>query len=207
MALVGVLTIIVATALIGSLITFSAPEEAYACSNDQFLGSMCWFGGNFAIRNFAFCDGQLLTISSNTALFSILGTTYGGDGRTNFALPDVRGRSLVHAGIGSGPGLDTNRLGQKGGSETTTLSVNNLPSHLHSVDIPATNTLGNDNTPNTDKILSKTWPRMFSDQAQNTNLKSFNTGSTGSGTAFDNRSPYLGAHCEIALAGLFPSRN
>ena len=151
------------------------------------------------------CDGQLLLINGNQALFSILGTTYGGDGRTNFALPDVRSRSLVHAG--TGPGLDTIRMGEKGGSVTTTLSVNNLPSHSHSVSIPATNTLGNDNTPNTDKILSKTWPRMFSDQAQSTNLKSFNTGSTGNGASFDNRSPYLGAHCEIALTGLFPSRN
>ncbi len=205
MALVGVLTIIVATALIGSLITFLAPEEAYACASDPFLGSICWFAGNFAIKNYAMCNGQLLAISSNTALFSILGTTYGGDGRTTFGLPDVRGRSLVHEG--TGPGLDTIRLGQKGGSETTTLTVNNLPSHSHSVDIPATNTLGNANTPNTDKILSKTWPRMFSDQAQNTNLKSFDTGNTGSGILFDNRSPYLGLNCEIALAGLFPPRN
>ncbi len=205
MALVGVFTIIVATALIGSLITFSAPEEAYACSSDQFLGSICWFGGNFAIRGFALCDGQLLSISSNTALFSILGTTYGGDGRTTFGLPDVRGRSLVHEG--TGPGLTPIRLGEKGGSETRTLTVNNLPSHLHSVEIPATSTLGNDNTPSTVKILSKTWPRMYSDQTQNTNLKPFDTESTGNGASFNIRSPYLGANCEIALTGLFPSRN
>jgi len=92
-------------------------EEAF--SADPFLGEVILFAGNFAPRGWAFCEGQLLPISQNTALFSILGTTYGGDGRTTFALPDLRGRVVMHPK--QGPGLSSYRLGQKGGSETATL--------------------------------------------------------------------------------------
>lgn len=90
-----------------------------------FLGEIVMFGGNFAPRSWAFCSGQLLPIAQNTALFSILGTTYGGDGRTTFALPDLRGRVPVHAG--QGPGLSNYNLGQRGGSESVTLQANNIP--------------------------------------------------------------------------------
>ena len=93
---------------------------------EPFIGQVIAFGGNFAPRGWAFCDGQLLAISQNTALFSILGTIYGGDGRTTFALPDLRGRATVHPG--NGPGLSSRRLGEKGGSETNTLTTNQLPS-------------------------------------------------------------------------------
>ena len=101
-------------------------------SSEPFIGEIRMFAGNFAPRGWAFCDGQLLPISQNTALFSILGTTYGGDGRTTFGLPDLRGRVPVHAG--RGPGLSDIRLGQKGGAETSTLTVANMPNHNH--DIP-----------------------------------------------------------------------
>ncbi len=87
------------------------------------------FGGTFAPRAWAFCDGQLLAINQNTALFSILGTTYGGDGRTTFALPDLRGRVAMHPG--NGPGLSSRRLGQKGGEEHVTLNSGQLPPHNH----------------------------------------------------------------------------
>lgn len=100
------------------------------CGNPT-LGFIYMFGGNFAPRSFALCDGQLLPISQNTALFSLLGTTYGGDGRTTFALPDMRGRSPMHAG--SGPGLSSRPLGSKFGSETNTLNANQLPSHTHTI--------------------------------------------------------------------------
>ena len=95
-------------------------SERDVVMQEGYIGEIRLFGGNFAPRGWALCEGQLLAISSNQALFSILGTTYGGDGRTTFALPDLRGRSAIQQG--SGPGLTTIRLGEKGGTETTTLS-------------------------------------------------------------------------------------
>ena len=104
-------------------------RDAEVQMSDPFIGMVELFAGNFAPRGFAFCEGQLLSISDNTALFSILGTTYGGDGRTTFALPDLRGRVPVHPG--SGPGLATIRLGEKSGTETETLTTGELPTHSH----------------------------------------------------------------------------
>ncbi|MEX1309383.1 MAG: tail fiber protein, partial [Candidatus Sulfomarinibacteraceae bacterium] len=95
-----------------------------------FIGQIQLFGFNFPPRGWAFCEGQLLAISSNTALFSLLGTTFGGDGRTTFGLPDLRGRSAV--GVGNGPGLSSVSWGQRSGAENVTLNVNTLPSHTHS---------------------------------------------------------------------------
>ncbi|WP_375579649.1 tail fiber protein [Marivirga tractuosa] len=98
---------------------------------DPFLAEVMIFAGNFAPRGWAFCNGQLLPISSYSAVFSLVGTTYGGDGRTTFALPDLRGRAPIH--FGSGPGLSSKTLGQKGGQETTTLTTNQMPSHTHNI--------------------------------------------------------------------------
>ncbi len=95
--------------------------------SDPFVGEIRMFAGNFAPRNFAFCDGQLVAISQNNALFSLFGTIYGGDGRTTFGLPDLRGRVPLH--MGTGPGLSPRPIGQKGGSETVALSAANLPAH------------------------------------------------------------------------------
>lgn len=103
---------------------------------EPFLGEIYLFGGNFAPRGYAFCDGQLLSINQNPALFAILGTTYGGDGRTTFALPDLRGR--VPIGPGTGPGLTTVQLGEKFGVEAVSLGVAQLPGHVHDVPEPAT---------------------------------------------------------------------
>lgn len=96
---------------------------------EPFLGQITMFAGNFAPRSWAFCNGQLLSIAQNQALFSILGTTYGGDGRTTFALPDLRGRAAMHAG--TGPGLSTRKLGQRFGTETNTMTINTMPQHNH----------------------------------------------------------------------------
>ena len=115
-----------------------APTE----DSEPFIGEIMMFGGNFPPRNWAFCDGQLLPIAQNTALFSLLGTTYGGDGRTTFALPDLRGR--VPVGVGSGPGLTPVSWGQRSGTETNTVTVNQLASHSHNLPAPA-----NGPTPNT----------------------------------------------------------
>ena len=97
--------------------------------SEPFVGEIRMFAGNFAPRGWAFCDGQLLAVSQNDALFSLLGTIYGGDGRTTFGLPDMRGRIPIHAG--HGPGLSERRLGAKGGAEQVTLTVNQMPSHGH----------------------------------------------------------------------------
>ena len=101
-----------------------------AQAQEPFIGQITFFGGNFAPRDWAQCDGQLLPISSNTALFSLQGTTYGGDGRTTFGLPDMRGRSPVH--FGNGPGLPAVFLGAKAGAVGFTLGIANMPSHSHS---------------------------------------------------------------------------
>ncbi|KRS10186.1 hypothetical protein XM53_22310, partial [Roseovarius atlanticus] len=103
---------------------------------DPFIGQIVLFGGNFAPRNWAFCDGQLVAISQNSALFSILGTTYGGDGRTTFGLPDLRGR--VPIGPRQGPGLTFYREGQKGGAEDVTLTQAEMPSHSHATNVQTT---------------------------------------------------------------------
>lgn len=121
--------IMVAFAAIVSILPVTA-QQAHA--QQAMIGEIKFFGGNFAPRDWAFCDGQLLAISQNTALFSVLGTTYGGDGRSTFALPDMRGRSPVHAG--RGPGLNPVALGQRGGRENITLALNELPQHAHSID-------------------------------------------------------------------------
>ena len=100
---------------------------------EPFIGEIAWVGFNFAPRGWAKCDGQLLPIAQNQLFFSLLGTTYGGDGRTTFALPDARGRSFNHDGTGTGPGLNPRILGQKIGSENKVLTVSELPSHKHNL--------------------------------------------------------------------------
>lgn len=104
------------------------------------LAEIRGFGGNFAPRNWAFCNGQLLAISQNQALFSLLGTTYGGDGRTSFALPDLRGRAPIHAG--TGPGLSTRKIGQRFGTQTNTMTINTMPQHNHTASLSAVTGVG-----------------------------------------------------------------
>src|SRR6476469_8745709 len=113
---------------------------------EPFLGSIIIFGGNFAPKGWAMCNGQILAINQNTALFSLLGTTYGGNGTTTFALPDLRGR--VPVGMGQGPGLSPMTEGQVGGTETVTLTVNQLPNHNHPHAAPATNDAATSSRPN-----------------------------------------------------------
>lgn len=159
---------------------------------EEYIGIIKMFAGNFAPRQWAFCNGQLLAIAQNQALFSILGTTYGGDGRTSFALPDLRGRTAIHAG--HGPGLQTTRvIGQKTGIETTVLTTSNLPSHNHSgivnritasaeatISIPAVAESGNASEPGSGVVFalgedatSGNEINSFSSSPSDTNLKPF----------------------------------
>jgi len=176
--------------------------------SDAMLGEIRMFAGTFAPRGWALCDGQLLPISQNSALFSILGTTYGGDGRTTFALPDLRGRAPIHAG--SGPGLITKRLGQKGGEENVTLNILQIHSHNHS----ATLTLNADSTVATSDKPENMFPArnaaatpQYGDTA-NTTLAagSVSVANTGGNQAHNNMQPYTTIHFIIATQGFFPSR-
>lgn len=183
---------------------------------DPFLGQIVMFGGNFAPRGWALCEGQLLAISQNTALFSILGTTYGGDGRTTFALPDLRGRSPISAG--RGPGLNDIRLGERGGAEMKTLNVTELPNHTHTNSLKVSSANASQSDPTPGSSIAKpgaTKGRTFEatdgfnaatpDVTLNGN--SVTTGNTGGNQPFNIRNPYLGVNYIIALQGVFPSRN
>jgi microcystin-dependent protein len=170
---------------------------------DPFLGQIVMFGGNFAPRAWAFCDGTLLPINSYSALFSILGTTYGGDGRTTFALPDLRGRVAMHAG--HGPGLADRRLGQKGGEELVTLNPTQIPAHNHN--IHAANVGGDDSDPTTAKAFATASGDLYSDSTQTGTMNSNIVTNTGGGQGHDNMQPFLCVNYIICLQGLFPSRN
>ncbi len=171
---------------------------------DPFIGEIVMFGGNFAPRGWALCEGQLLPISQNSALFSILGTTYGGDGRTTFALPDLRGRAPIQQG--NGPGLPDYRLGQKGGRENVTLTVNELPSHNHGVQIHVSEEDANTDDP------SGAYPAITPANAYETTKSSTTLGAptvtnTGNSRSFSIMQPYIAINYIIALQGVFPSRS
>lgn len=174
---------------------------------DPFIGEVKLFAGNFAPRGWAFCEGQLLPISQNSALFSILGTTYGGDGRTTFALPDLRGRVAI--GPGHGPGLSAYREGQKGGQEHVTLTVSQMPSHNHVVNQKAVAALGDSNDP-TGRTLANTgdFDNEYSSATPDTNMSpnSILVGHAGGNQSHENRQPFLAIYYIIALQGIFPSR-
>lgn len=174
--------------------------------SDPFIGQIMMFGGNFAPRGWALCDGQLLQIANNTALFSLLGTTYGGDGRTTFGLPDLRGRAPLHAG--SGPGLTPRNLGQRGGGETNTLTVQQMPSHTHAPNAVAG--AANQQSPANNFPASEAAgvTATYSNQASpDTTMNALAVGNAGGGQAVNNMQPYVTVNFIIALVGVFPSRN
>ena len=193
------------------LVSFLSTNQTY--SQDPFIGEVIIFAGNFAPRGWAFCDGQLLQISSHSALFSILGTTYGGDGRTTFALPDLRGRAVLHAG--NGPGLTSRLLGQKLGTETVQLTVNKMPSHSHiatsaTTEIAVSTAAGEEGTGNLNFIAGH--PNAFSTTTTIgaalggvTSTKSI--GNIGGNLSHNNMQPVLVVNYIIALQGTYPSRN
>lgn len=177
---------------------------------EPFIGEIRAFGFNFAPRGWAQCDGQLLPIAQYSALFSLLGTTYGGDGRTTFGLPDLRGRSAVHEG--SGPGLIPVQLGQKGGAETTTLSVANMPSHNHVAVLHAEAKPGTLRGPAGNMLaIASTGADIYTpaDPKENKAMAadSIVVNNTGGGQAFNNRDPFQVVNYCIALQGIFPSRS
>ena len=172
--------------------------------SEPFLGEIRMVGFDFAQRGWALCDGSLLQISQYSALFSILGTTYGGDGETNFGLPDLRGRAPVHPG--SGPGLDSISLGQKSGEERHTLTQGEMPNHTHSPQGSALQATSTNPAGNVLASRPRRGVRAFTTPASLTPLN--NAGqATGGGQAHNNMQPSLVVNFQIALEGIFPSRN
>lgn len=177
------------------------------------VGEIRMFAGNFAPKNWAYCQGQIVAIQSNTALFAILGTVYGGNGTTNFGLPNMSGRTPV--GAGQGPGLSPYQIGQTSGTENRTLTSANLPAHTHpvagSILMPASTVLGNKDAP------QGSYPAFFTDtEAYNTasngamaplQLSPLVVGQAGNSIPYSSRQPVLGINYIICMFGVFPARN
>lgn len=173
--------------------------------SEPFVGEIRMFAGNFAPRGWAFCDGQLLAVSQNDALFSLFGTIYGGDGRTTFGLPEMRGRIPLHAG--TGPGLSPRRLGAKSGAERETLTVNQLASHTH--DLNANTALATGSAPQGKVLADPTvvGGRIYDQVTQDANAASTVIANTGGSRSHNNLMPTLCVHFIVALFGIYPSRN
>jgi len=187
-----------------------------------FLGMIIQVGFNFAPQGWNQCDGSTLSISQNTALFSLLGTNYGGNGTTNFQLPDLRGR--VSVGVGQGPGTSVYNQGQKAGTETTTLLITNLPQHNHTATSAGMNVAtvkGSSNLPAAGSVLARSddgatppvaIPQIYAPAGTATpvalgGVGAITVGMTGGSQPFSILQPYLANLNAIALQGIFPSRN
>ena len=170
--------------------------------SEPYVGEIRMFAGNFAPSGWAFCDGQLLAVNQNDALFSLLGTIYGGDGRTTFGLPDMRGRIPIHAG--SGPGLSPRQLGAKSGAEKETLSTSQLPSHSHN--FQAVNASANQSNPGGNMIASGPSISYYTAGDPNTALGD-STSANGGSRSHSNLMPFLCVNYIIALFGIYPSRH
>lgn len=193
--------------------------------SEPFIGQISMFAGNFAPRGWAFCNGQLLSVSQHTALFSILGTTYGGNGQTTFALPDFRGRGPVH--IGQGSDTSTYMLGEAGGVESVTLTISQMPAHSHlvtkagsgSLQVAGTGSNASTTPSATNNILGASaaggspsaaiWSDELNDPVSLANPINahFIAEPAGGSQPFSIRNPYLGMNFIIALEGLYPTRN
>ena len=167
--------------------------------SEPFIAEVRIFAGNFAPRSWAFCDGQLLPIAQNTALFSLIGTTYGGDGRTTTALPNLQDRAAMHPG--RGPGLAARSLGQRGGTTTETLTEAQMPSHTHP--LSGTTDRGELQAPAGRDLARAVNYRTTPDA----DMADAALSPTGGGQPHTNEQPYLGLNFIIALVGLYPSRS
>jgi len=172
--------------------------------SEPFVGEIRMFAGNFAPRGWALCDGQLLTVAQNDALFSLFGTIYGGDGRTTFALPDLRGRIPIHAG--SGPGLTIRNLGAKGGAEEVTMATSQLPSHDHG-SLHGSSSIGTTSSPAGNLLARSTTFDVYVNEEPVVGLAPAAIANSGGGQSHSNLQPYLCVNFIVALVGIYPSRN
>lgn len=187
------------------IISFIPSTNSLKAQGDTpYVGQIAYVAFNFTPQGWAECNGQLLPISENEVLFALIGTTYGGDGQTTFALPDTRGRIIL--GNGQGPGLSNYTIGEKGGSESVNLNINQMPSHSHSVN--AVLAEGDDssatgNVPANTKTLDK----EYSSASKDTSMNALMISPTGGNQPHENRPPSIALKCIISLYGIFPSRN
>ncbi|MCB2154814.1 tail fiber protein [bacterium] len=165
--------------------------------SEPFLAEIKLVGFNFPPRGWATCDGQILPINQNQSLYSLLGTTYGGDGRTSFGLPDLRGRTPVHVGNG-------HNLGSKSGEETHTLSASEMPQHSHALN--AVSEQGTQTAALNNNLAESSLP-IYGTMSNSASMGSGTVANAGGGQAHNNMQPYLALNFCIALQGLFPSRN
>lgn len=174
---------------------------------DQFIAEIRMFAGNFAPQGWALCNGQIMPIAQNTALFSLLGTTYGGNGTTTFALPDLRGRAPMQQGQGSG--LSLRDLGELGGQESVTLLTTEIPSHAHPV--TATTAQGTTGSPSDARWATTRVGRQavnaYSTAAPDLDMSALASGSSGGSQPHNNMPPYAVINYIIALEGIFPPRS
>jgi microcystin-dependent protein len=180
-------------------------------ASQPYLGAIFIFAGNFAPSGYQLCQGQLLPISQYTALFSILGTTYGGNGTTNFALPDLRGRAPI--GQGTGPGLSPVLLGQVGGSQNVSILQSNMPAHNHTVAVSAPVGGAGQSGPQNNYLAGTNdgagnpYPTYNATSTAGATLAAASVSIAGQGLPLSVESPYLGINYIIAMVGIFPSRN
>lgn len=170
--------------------------------SEPFVAEIRIFAGNFAPRGWAFCNGQLLPVSQNTALFSLIGTTYGGDGRSTTALPNLKGRAPMHPG--RGPGLTSRRLGQRGGSEMVTLTEAQMPNHTHTA--TASSEPASTNVPANNYLARTTGRGSNLYKTSGTQVSMASAGNAGGSQAHNNMQPFIVMNFIIALVGLYPSR-
>jgi microcystin-dependent protein len=173
-----------------------------AAQSEPLLGQIMFGAFTFAPRGWAECNGQIMSISQNTALFSLLGTTYGGNGQTTFALPDMRGRMPTHAG--QGYGLTPRTQGEMAGEESVALTTNQMPAHSH--DLKASNTEANVVSPSAMVLASKSRVALYASGPLDAIMSPLSIVQTGGSQPHDNMPPYLTIKCFIALEGAYPSR-
>lgn len=172
---------------------------------EPFVGEIRIFAGNFPPKNWAFCNGQLMPIIQNTALFSLLGTMYGGDGKTTFALPNLMGRAPI--GFGQGPGLTNRTQGEAGGSAAVTLLNSQMPYHTHLAAAHSSSTQSSPEGAVWSKTGGRQGPAAYAAAAPDTPMSPQALGITGGNQPHNNRQPYLAVNYIIALQGIFPQRN
>ena len=175
--------------------------------SDPFISEIKMTATNFAQRGWAMCDGQLLQIAQNTALFSLLGTTYGGDGRVTFGLPNLQSRAPMHPG--TGPGLSSRTLGQRGGAETVTLDETQVANHSHTMKVVGA--LGNQTSPVGNSLAQSPSGRggyaLYDDDDNKAAMANTALAKSGGGQAHNNMQPSLTVNFQIALVGTYPSRS
>ncbi len=187
-------------------LSFAAPSTALACGTDTYMGTICTFGNNFCPRGTLEANGQIISIASNSALFSLLGTNYGGNGTTTFALPDLRGRSVV--GDGAGPGLSTMVLGERAGTENVTITTSQMPAHTHGATLRGSSANPSASSPQGNLIAKQPDTSTFAEGGADVNMGSsaISVSPSGGNQPIGIRNPYLAMKVCIVSEGIYPSR-